>query len=119
MAAQLSNVLGEPLPDDLQLTQQYTGPARLIVPTIRSTAAEGEKLAVRAIVLSKNPAREARLHWRPMGTGEYTVADVQHVARGVYAAALPPLPAAGIEYYIAVTTDDGQQLVFPATAPNV
>jgi len=119
MGTILSNVLGEPLPTDLQPTQQYKGPARLIVPTIRSTAVEGEKLAVPIIILSENPAREARLHWRPMGTGEYSVADLQHVARGVYSAALPPIPVAGIEYYIKVTTDDGQQLVFPATAPRL
>jgi len=119
MGTMLSNLLGEPLTDDLLPPKQYQGQARLIVPTIRSTAAEGEKLTVSAIVLSKNPARAARLHWRPMGMGEYTVADLQHLARGVYSAALPPLPAEGIEYFIEATTEDGRQLAFPPTAPRL
>jgi hypothetical protein len=54
-----------------------------------------------------------------MGTGEYAAVDFQHVARGVYRTNLPPIPAAGIEYYVEVTTRDGQQLMFPATAPRL
>jgi len=50
---------------------------------------------------------------------EYAAVDFQHVARGIYTAALPPVRAAGIEYYIEVTTGEGQQLMFPPTAPRL
>ncbi len=119
LGATLSKALGEPLPADLQPTQQYQGPPRLIVPTIRGTAVEGERVALRAIVLSEKLPREKKLRWRVTGTGEYAVMDLRHVARGVYSADLPPLPAAGIEYYIEVTGDDGRRLMFPPTAPRL
>ena len=118
-AKDLTGALGEPLPADLQATQQYKGPPRLIVPTIRSTVVHGDKPPLRIIVLAEQPPQVARFHWRTMGTGEYAVADFQHVARGVYSINLPPVSAAGIEYYIEATTGDGQRLVFPPTAPQL
>ncbi|MCX6872266.1 MAG: hypothetical protein NTW21_00425, partial [Verrucomicrobia bacterium] len=89
------------------------------VPTIRNTVMEGDKPPLRIIVLAGQPPQVARFHWRTMGTGEYAVADFQHVARGVYSINLPPVSAAGIEYYIEATTGDGQRLVFPLTAPQL
>jgi len=115
----LISALGEPLPADIQPPKQYQGTPRLIVPTVRGTAVEGDKLPLRAIVLDKQPPRGVKLHWRTMGTGEYSEVDFQHVARGVYTVDLPPLSSAGNEYYIEATTGDGQQLVFPPTAPRL
>ena len=119
LGATLTSALGEPLPADVQPTQRYQGPPRLIVPTIRSTAAEGDTLPLRIIVLDQQPPRGVKLHWRTMGTGEYAVVDFQHVARGVHTVNLPPISSAGLEYYVKVTTGDGQQLVFPPTAPQL
>ena len=117
--ATLAGALGEPLPADLQPTKEYKGPPRLIVTTIRGVAMEGEAVPLRVIVLSEKPPREQKLHWREMGTGEYAVMELRHVARGVYSAVLPPLPAAGIEYYVEATAGDGRRLVFPPTAPQL
>ncbi|MCX6873744.1 MAG: hypothetical protein NTW21_08045, partial [Verrucomicrobia bacterium] len=89
------------------------------VPTIRNTVMEGDKPPLRIIVLAGQPPQVARFHWRTMGTGEYAVADFQHVARGIYSINLPPISPAGIEYYIEATTGDGQRLVFPSTAPQL
>ena len=119
LGATLTSALGEPLPADVQPTQRYQGPPRLIVPTIRSTAVEGDQLPLRIIVLDQQPPRGVKLHWRTMGTGEYAVVDFQHVARGVHTVNLPPISSAGLEYYLEATTGDGQQLVFPPTAPQL
>jgi hypothetical protein len=52
-----------------------------------------------------------------MGQGAYRAVPLQNVARGVFAATLPP-PAADVEYYIEVRA--GSQVVrFPATAPEL
>ena len=119
LGATLTSALGEPLPADVQPTQRYQGPPRLIVPTIRSTAVEGDTLPLRIIVLDQQPPRGVKLHWRTLGTGEYEEVDFQHVARGVHTVNLPPVSSAGLEYYVEATTGDGQQLLFPPTAPRL
>ncbi|MBI4326689.1 MAG: hypothetical protein HY674_15710 [Chloroflexi bacterium] len=117
--ATLAGALGQPLPADLQPTKDYQGPPRLIVPTLRGIAGKGERLPVRVIILSENPPRKPKLHWRVLGTGEFAAVDLRHVARGVYSVVLPPMPEAGLEYYIRAATDDRRQLVFPPTAPRL
>ena len=96
LGATLTSALGEPLPADVQPTQRYQGPPRLIVPTIRTTAVEGDKLPLRIIVLDQQPPRGVKLHWRTMGTGDYAEVDFQHVARGVHTVNLPPVSSAGL-----------------------
>jgi len=119
LGATFTSALGEPLPADVQPTQHNQGPPRLIVPTIRSTAVEGDQLPLRIIVLDRQPPRGVKLHWRTMGTGDYAKVDFQHVARGVHTVNLPPVSSTGIEYYVEAITGDGQQLVFPPTAPQL
>jgi hypothetical protein len=119
MGKALSAALGEPLPASLQEPAEYKGPSRLIVPTVRSTVPQGERLSLRVIILSEKPPRQARLFWRVIGTGSFASADLRHLARGVYAVDLPPVSEAGIEYYLEATTDAGARLVFPPTAPRL
>ncbi|MCX6877211.1 MAG: hypothetical protein NTW21_25885 [Verrucomicrobia bacterium] len=119
LADQVVKALGEPLPADLQPTQEYLGTPRIIVPTIRGTVMEGDKTPLRIIVLDKQLPKSAKLHWRTLGTGTYAAVDFQHAARGVYTVNLPPVSAAGIEYYLEVTLATGQQLAWPATAPQL
>ncbi len=118
---QVSDALGEPLPADLSLATAYRGRARLIVPTARTHAAVGEKLAIRAIVLAENPPREVALHWRKMGDDvSFIRVAMTHVARGVYAAELPAEATRDdIEYCILVDVGEPDPLLWPPTAPGL
>jgi hypothetical protein len=117
---ELAQALGEPLPAEAIPSQTYDGPARLIVPTVRTTLAAGEPLHLKAMALSGSPPREVVLFWRPMGKGEYRRVPFSHVARGVYSVSLPPEAArgAGLEWYVRAVMENGETALFPATAPE-
>ncbi|NQU24318.1 MAG: hypothetical protein HQ567_23800 [Candidatus Nealsonbacteria bacterium] len=114
----LAAALGTPLPDELTLSPHYSGPTRLIVPTVRTSVAVGEQLNLNAVVLSSQRPQAVTLHWREMGRGEFRRIPFTHVARGVYAVRFPPATA-DVEYYIEATLPDGPTKRFPATAPNM
>ena len=117
---ELSKLLGRPLPADAVPDKRYAGPPRIIVPTVRTSISRGERLVLKVIVLADQPAREAAVYWRPMGRGEVAKVPLQHVARGVYRAALPAeATRADLEYYIRAVTARGRELHFPATAPKL
>jgi hypothetical protein len=65
--------------------------------------------------------REAALYSRPMGRGQFVRISLVHVARGVYSAKLPQASSgdASLEYYIQVVPEEGEPVVFPATAPAI
>jgi hypothetical protein len=116
----LAKALGEPLPVEAKLEREYPGPPRLIVPTVRTSVAEGETLNLKVIVLAKAPPSETALYWRPLAMGEFGRIPLTHVARGVYTVELPDR-ASGVpafEYYIEARADD-QTLRFPVTAPSL
>lgn len=117
----LEKLLGASLPDAAQPATTYAGPARIIVPTVRTSAAAGEQIDLRVILLAKTatPAR-ATLRWRPLGRGEYKSAVLTHVTRGVHKVALPVLDAMtpAIEYYMEATLD-GVPIRWPATGGNI
>ncbi|NQT36192.1 MAG: hypothetical protein HQ581_01805, partial [Planctomycetes bacterium] len=116
---QLAAALGEPLPQDAQPTQRYTGKPRMFVPTVRNLLETGETLKLRVFVLDNHRPQEAALYWKPLGTKEgYRKVPLQHVGRAVHAVSLPALDD-DIEYNIRATTADGTELVWPATAPAV
>jgi hypothetical protein len=117
--ARLAELLGEPLPEDATLRHDYTGPPRLIVPAIQTAMAEGEDLTLRVIVLDHEPPRSGTLHFRPLGQGDYAAAPMSILARNTLQAAIPSanIPVGGIEYYVEVTTADGNALRWPDTAP--
>ncbi|MBN1421265.1 MAG: hypothetical protein JXP34_21000 [Planctomycetes bacterium] len=118
--AALAAALGGPLPAKAMLAKDYAGPPRVIVPTVRTSIEEGRALALRVLILSAKPVREAALSWRPMGEGEFASVPLAHVARGVYTVSFPEGGAKGeaIEYGIRVAFEGGEVVRFPATAPE-
>jgi malectin (di-glucose binding ER protein) len=118
-AGELERLLGEPLPAEARLGSKYEGRPRIIVPTLRTSVAAGEVLALKVIVLAQRPPREATLRWRQLGQGDFATVDLVPVARGVYSVKFPPAGAQGLglEYSINVAGDDGEAVEFPATAP--
>ena len=116
--AALAKALGRPLPAGAGLATRYLGPARLLVPTVRTQLKKGEALRFRAIVLDNQPARVAKLFWRPLGRGAWRQVDLRHQARAVYTVSLPPA-SGDLEYYITARTTGGTRLTWPATAPAV
>jgi len=113
---ELAGLLGEPLPADAEPSDSHNGPARLIVPTVRTSLTAGEDLRVKAIVLGK--ASSPALHWRPLGRGRFSTIPMEHVARGVYTGRIPAGRIAGgdFEYYVQASAE-GDAIRFPATAP--
>jgi hypothetical protein len=110
----LESVLGVTL--DKNIATSYQGDARLIVPTVRSFAESGETLRIETLVLAETPPQEIILQYRELGfsDGSMNVAPLEHVARGVYAATLPPLTNnVDREYSIEAKWEDGTTVRFP------
>jgi hypothetical protein len=115
-AEELKAMLGGALPPEAELPRTYEGPARIIVPAVRTAIAAGEDLALRVIVLSEGPVEEAVLLWREMGDGKFQSVPLAKVARSVFRAVIPA-PKTDIEYSVRARTG-GSELVYPATAPS-
>ena len=60
------------------------GDPRLIVPTVRSSANEGESLNLRCIAVDRQPVRKVELRWRSLGHGEYHVKEAKASGRSVF-----------------------------------
>lgn len=101
--------------------QDYDGPARLIVPTLRSSVAPGEPFALKVILLDQFAPRDATLYWREMGKGAFQRIPLVHLRRGVYKVEFPSKATTidCIEYYVKVRSGSGETLYFPATAPSL
>lgn len=122
--AALAKALAGPLPATVEPTKTYQGPARLVVPTVRTSVAGGERLSIDVILTPPMGSPRAALHWRKLGVGPYSDIPLQHVRRSVYRVVLPAVPANanGIEYYIEarfVQAGVKGTLTFPATAPAI
>ena len=113
---ELAKLLGQPLPADAQLRKNYRGPARLIVPTVRTSLSSAEPLKLTALVLSEQPPRSLTVAWRPLGGDTFSEVIFSAVARGVYTATLPAATD-DFEYFVRLDTGGPQPAVFPATAP--
>ena len=118
---ELAKILGEPLPSDAQLPKTYSGPPRIVVPTLRSSLSPGEPLRIKVLVLSISPPAAAEIYWRELGRGQFAAVPLQHVARGVYTAKVPAdqVPNASLEYFVKVTPSEGKAVMYPATAPSL
>jgi len=114
----IEEMLGQALPPEAEPGKTYHGPARLIVPTVRSQAAQGESLRLRVMAVDREPVRSVELHWRPLGQGQFTTVQASQLGRAVYQAALPPVTA-DLEYYVSAVTAQGGTLVWPATSPKL
>jgi Glycosyl hydrolase family 67 N-terminus len=115
----LEALLGEPLPREAQPWGDYRGPARLLVPTVRTSFRPGESLKLKVLILARDPPRRGSLRWRRMGQGNFAEAPLERKARGVYGVKFPreATRAGDLEYYVEVFPEDGPPLRFPATAP--
>ncbi len=115
--AELAATLGGPMPDEATPSTNYSGAARIIVPTVRTQVQAGELLHLKVIVLDNEPAKSAALYWRRLGRGGFEKVNLQHLGRAVYAVALPAARE-DIEYDISARTASGRKLVWPASAPE-
>ncbi|MBM3310354.1 MAG: hypothetical protein FJY80_02485 [Candidatus Aminicenantes bacterium] len=114
---ELVKLLGGEIPAEAELSKEYGGPSRFVVPTVRTSLEEGEPLRLKAMILSRETPAEPTLFWREMGTGAFRAVLLEPVARGVYKAEVAA-PRADFEYYLTARAD-GRQIVFPATAPEI
>lgn len=112
----LEKALGRPLPDEVNPGKEYTGPARIIVPTVRSQVAKGEALSLQIMVLASRPCPSVTVRVRELGAWHWKKSDVKHLGQAVYRAALPVMDK-DYEYYVEAKMEDGKKLIWPATAP--
>ena len=115
--AELEKILGEQLSPEYLPKKTYSGELRVIVPTARSLVNAGEKLEIKAIVLSQEPVKSVALNWRELGARGFKQTALKHLARGVYVAHLPTAKN-DFEYFVETRTESGASM-FPATAPEV
>jgi hypothetical protein len=118
--AGLAGLLGENLADDLQMPRHYTGPLRLIVPTVRGSYYRGEQLSLKVLVLSAEPPADPVVHWRALGQGVWREFPARHQARGVWRAAFPAdaTSALGLEYYLTEGGAGQPPAIWPPSAPE-
>lgn len=120
-AATLADLLGEALPPEAMPSTGYGGPDRIVVTTRRGAVEPGETLTLKAAALTRVPPAAMTLHWRAMGTGEFTAAPMQPADRQTYVTTLAPedIGEPGIEYYMQLETADGARAVWPPAAPEL
>lgn len=116
--AALSQALGQPLSADATPSAQYTGPAKLILPTVRSVVARGEVLSLKILALDAQPVKSVAVKIRPLGNGEWKTQEASHLARAVWQAALPAA-AEDFEYCVEAHTAGNGTLYWPASAPEI
>jgi hypothetical protein len=112
---ELAKWLGGELPAEALVPTRSEGPARIIVPSVRASADEGEPLKMRVILLGPVDPAATTLHWRVLGKGRYQTIPLRPVARGVYEVELPRVKV-DLEYFLEGRTGSGV-VRFPATAP--
>lgn len=113
--AELATALGTALPSSVNLAPTNNGSARIIVPTVRTLAAFGESLTVKAILqtpaaLSQPPV----LNWRPLGGSNYQSAPMTLAGGAAYQASLPAATN-DFEYQVTAQMAGTNQLVWPAS----
>jgi hypothetical protein len=112
----LAEALGAALPAAAFPARNYTGPARIVVPTLRTSAGPGECLRLKVLLIAENSPGAATLFWRRTGDAEYLRIPLKPVARWVNEAVLPPLdPKAPIAEYHIEAMLDGSLVRWPAS----
>jgi hypothetical protein len=114
----ITAALGGPLPHDAEPSSSFAGPARLIVPTVRTQAAPGERMALKVIALASQPMTDVVLLWRPLGRGEFRPLAAAPLGRAVHAVTMPAAEA-DFEYYLEARTADGLKVAWPPGAPRL
>jgi hypothetical protein len=116
--AKLEKFLAEPLPTAAQPWKDCRGAPHLVVMTARTTARKGEALTLKIIALDKQPVESVTVHFRPLGQGQWKEIRATSVARAVWQAKFPVV-SEDFEYRIAAQTTGGNNLIWPATAPEL
>ncbi len=123
--------MGRQLPSGAELSMEYHGPLRIIVPNRRNLLEEGEDLNLKVILLSGEPVNKAFFCWRSLdeafsirifhGIKRFTKTPLEHVNRSVYKVMLSSevLMDKDFEYYIEVDAASGGKTYYPATAPEI
>jgi len=116
----LCELTGEEIPEDKLLSKQYSGKARVFVPTVRTSVEAGENLRLKVIILDSASPKEAAVYWNNIGDKKYNKLELAHIGRGVYGVTIPAenVKQNDFEYHIIVTTIKGEKLYWPATAPR-
>jgi hypothetical protein len=117
--AAIAQVLGEPLPAEAVVSTVYRGTPRIFVSARRTQMNAGEQQEIRAFVLSGAKSIEVNLYWRSLGEGRFKKSAATHRARQAYRVALPARSQGAAEYYLEAALEDGQKLLWPATAPSI
>lgn len=120
-AKKIAEAIGEDLPPDAMPAKTYDGPAKIIVPTVRTHLTKGESLNLNIILLSNDSPVKAALYFRTLGADKYEKIELTHLARATYSAAVPAekIKNNDFEYHIKTTLPGGNQIYFPATAPKM
>jgi hypothetical protein len=113
----IAAALGTPLPAEAMPSARFDGAPRIIVPTVRTSVAAGEKLQLKIMVLDGDLAQFVALQCRQLGTGAWQTIEAKHVARAIWSVTFPAATA-DFEYQVIATTATGAKLVWPATAPE-
>lgn len=104
------------LPIAASPSRAYAGPARIIVPTVRTSSAAGESVRLRVIVVSEADPGAIELCWRWIGAADYHREPAARVARRVFGVSLPRLYAGNpaLEYHVEARVGDST-LRWPAS----
>jgi len=121
---ELAKALGRPLPRSVQLSTDYRGPDRIVVPTVRTSVRPGEQLTLNVFLVSEMESASGTLYWRLLGKGRFHAIPLRHIDRHAYRITLPTFPGkfGAIEYYIVARFGSGatsKAVAFPATAPEI
>ena len=115
----IAQILGAPLPAEAAVTTAYGGTPRIFVSARRTQMNAGEQQEIRAFVLSSSKSSGVNLYWRSLGEGRFKKLAASHRSRQAYRVALPAQPHGTVEYYLEAALEDGQKLLWPATAPSI
>ena len=115
----IAQILGGPLPAEAAVSTVCQATPRIVVPAKPTQMPAGEAQGVRAFVLSSAPCTGVNLYWRTLGEGRFKKLAATHRSRHAYRAALKAPSRGTVEYYLEAVLEDGQKLLWPATAPSI
>lgn len=115
----LKSILKTGLPEDTNLSAQYSGVTRIIVTTNQSVIRNGEDFYLRIRVLSESDNLSGFIFYRPLGAKKYKTARLKLIGSHVFEVRIPAEIIPGdFEYYIQVS-DGSIKTLFPVTAGQI